>query len=147
MRRILIMFMAMAMAMTLCAVATAEATEPERSERTVEGRYGPNPSPVTGCNEVLGTWACMIVSTRPAERFFSAKVTDTHGLPVYFSVFSPGSGFRAGFCGETKTPVPFPEGHTLEIEVGVSRWVAQVACPASSVKTAGTIRVTLSDRG
>lgn len=143
MKRLLIMFITMAM--TLGGVATAEATQPQRSERTVQGSYGPNPAPVTGCNEVLGPWACMIVRTKPMERFVSVKVTDTHGLPVYFLLSNPGAGFWKGFCGETKGPVAFP-GHYLEIEVGVSRGVAQTDCPASSVKTSGTIRVTLSNQ-
>lgn len=143
MKRLMIIFMTMAM--TLGAVAGAEAAQPQRSQRTIWGSYGPNPSPVTGCNEVLGPWACMIVRTQPTERYATVKVTDTHGLPVYFSVFIPGTGFVDG-CGETKAPIPVGYGGDLEIEVGVSRWVAQTKCPASSVKTTGTIRVTLSDR-
>ena len=145
MKRLLIMFITMAM--SLGAVATAQATESQqRSERTVEGSYGPYPAPVTACNGVLGTWACMIVDTEPAERFVDVKVTDSHGLPVFFMVASPSAGFRKGFCGSTKGPIGFPAGRDLEIEVGVSRWVAQTDCPQSSVKTTGTISVTLSDQ-
>lgn len=138
MKRLLIMFMAMAM--TFGSVASAEAAQ----VRTLQGSYRLYPAPVTGCNEVLGSWACMIVRTLPAERFVTAKVTDTHGLPVFFVLSNPGAGFWKGFCGETKGPVLFP-GRYLEIEVGVYRGVAQTDCPASSVKTTGTIRVTLSD--
>jgi hypothetical protein len=87
----------------------------------------------------------MIVPTRHKERFFSVKVTDTHGLPVYFSVWGIG-----GFCGETKMPIPIngPQGggRDLEIEVGVDRMVVQTDCPQSSVKTTGTIKVTLSNQ-
>lgn len=144
MKRLLVMLITMAM--TVSAVATAEAKQPQRSERTIQGSYGPYPAPVTGCNEVLGSWACMIVKTRPTERFVTVKVTDTHGLPVYFSIFSPGTRFRAEFCGATKKPVALGHSRDLEIEVGVSRWVAQTGCPARSVKTTGTIRVTLSNQ-
>jgi hypothetical protein len=140
MKRLLIMFITTAM--ILGVTANAEATQQQRSWRTVQGAYKPLPSPVTGCNEVLGSWACMIVRTLPTERFVAVKVRDAHGLPVYFSLFIPGTGFR-GFCGETKEPVAFTTSRDLEIEVGVSRWVAQTDCPASSVKTAGTITVTL----
>lgn len=144
MKRLVVMLITMAM--TVSAVTAAEAKQPQRTQRTVQGSYGPYPAPVTGCNEVLGSWACMIVKTRPAERFITVKVTDTHGLPVYFSIFSPATGFRAEFCGETKKPVALGHSRHLEIEVGVSRWVAQSGCPARSVKTAGTIRVTLSNQ-
>lgn len=143
MKRLLIMFITMAM--TFGAIATAEAADPQRSQRTVRGSYRPYPAPVTGCNEPLGSWACMIVRTRPTERFVTVKVTDTHGLPVYFSLFISGTPVK-GFCGETKKPVEVPSSRDLEIEVGVSRWVAQTDCPANSVKTTGTITVTLSNQ-
>lgn len=125
-------------------LATAGADEPDHKkvQRTVTGSYTAYPAPVTGCNAPLGPWACMIVPTRPTERFVTVKVTDTHGLPVYFTVFRGGQ--MTGFCGETKTPFAFGGG-TLEIEVGVSRWVVQTDCPVSSVKTTGTIKVTLSN--
>lgn len=124
-------------------VGSAEAKPTGRSTRTIYGRYGPYPSPVTGCNDPLGPWACMIVRARLAERFVSVKVTDAHGLPVYFSMLDPGTGYFAGFCGETG-PLPLDEIRYLEIEVGVSRMVLQTDCPASSIKTTGTIKVTLS---
>ncbi|HUS62777.1 MAG TPA: hypothetical protein VMY34_11305, partial [Acidimicrobiales bacterium] len=76
MKRLLITLITMAM--TFGAVASAEAKQPQRSVRTLQGSYGPNPAPVTGCNEVLGPWACMIVETRPTEHFVTVKVTDTH---------------------------------------------------------------------
>ena len=117
----------------------------EKVQRTVVGRYGAYPSPVTGCNEPLGPWACMIVRARPTERFATVKVTDTHGQPVYFSVLDPGTGLWAEFCGETGRPISLGKSRYLEIEVGVSRMVVQTKCPASSVKTTGTIKVTLSD--
>ena len=87
----------------------------------------------------------MIVRARPTEQFLTVKVTDTHGLPVYFSVFNPGTGFFAGFCGETGLPLSLDKSRYMEIEVGVSRMVVQTKCPASSVKTTGTIKVTLSN--
>jgi hypothetical protein len=143
MKRILIVLITMVM--TLGLTAAAQAAEPQRSRRTIHGSYRPYPSPVTGCNELLGSWACMIVHTQPTERFAAVRVTDAHGLPVYFSLFIPGTGFR-GFCGETKTPISIVSGRDLEIEVGVSRWVAQTDCPANSIKTVGTIKVTLSNQ-
>ena len=127
-------------------VGSAEAKPRARSARTIYGSYGPYPSPVTGCNEPLGSWACMIVRARASEQFVTVKVTDTHGLPVYFSMFNPGTGFFADFCGETPLPLSLDKLRYIEIEVGVSRGVAQTDCPASSVKTRGTIKVTLSNQ-
>ena len=144
MRRVLTA--AVALGLVVGTLGSAEAKPSARSERTVQGSYGPYPAPVTACNDVFGPWACMIVTARPTERFVKVKVADTHGLPVYFSLFSPGTGFHAGFCGETKMPVALGDTRYLEIEVGVSRGVAQTVCPASSVKTTGTIRVTLSNQ-
>lgn len=128
----------------LAVVSSAPAhASPEKVERTVVGRYDAYPAPVTGCNSALGPWACMIVPTRPTERFVTVKVRDTHGLPVYFRLRSGEAG--AGFCGETRMPVSFAPGRDLEIEVGVSGRIVQTDCPASSVKTTGTITVTLSN--
>jgi hypothetical protein len=134
---------AVVLGLVLGGVGSAEAKPAVRSTRTIYGSYRPYPSPVTGCNDPLGSWACMIVRARPTERFVTVKVTDTHGLPVYFSILNPGTGFFAGFCGETG-PLSLDEIRYMEIEVGVSRMVVQTDCPASSVKTTGTIKVTLS---
>lgn len=144
MKRFVIGFLMVGLVAGPVAAAGAEQPHRTKAQRTVVGSYAAYPSPVTGCNAVLGSWACMVVPTRAGERYVSVRVTDTHGQPVYFSVL--GDGLDAGFCGRTTRPVPFSKGRDLEIEVGVSRWVVQTDCPARSVKTTGTIRVTLSDR-
>jgi hypothetical protein len=143
MKRLLIA--TVAVVLVVGAPRSVEAKTPERSERTIHGSYGPYPAPVTGCNEPLGSWACLIVRARPTEQFVTVKVTDAHGLPVYFTVFNPDTGVLADFCGETRTPLSLDQLRYMEIEVGVSRWVVQTTCPASSVKTTGTIKVALSD--
>lgn len=127
-------------------LGAVEAQQRQRTKvvRTVVGKYLPYPAPVTGCNAAVDGFACMVVPTRPTERFVAVKVTDAHGRPVYFEVL--GDGIAAGFCGQTKRPVRFDHGRDLEIDVGLPRWGIQTACPASSVKTTGTIRVTLTDR-
>ena len=142
-------FMILMMALGLLAgsVATAEAakktTKPTRTERTVEGKYGPYPAPVTGCNEPLGQWACVAIPTRTDERFLTAKVTDTHGQPVFVEVRG-GNGVQA-FCGETTEPISFSGGSTLYFHVGLNNWLASLHCPAHRIKTTGTITVTLSN--
>ena len=147
MKRFLILVMVLGL--VAGSVATAEARgkkRPARVERTVERSYGSYPAPVTGCNEPLGSYACLIVQTRPTERFFSAQVTDAHGQPVYVEVrvFS-GSNVRLHtFCGETEQPIRFIPGSSLELDVALGRSV-DLDCPTNRVKTTGTISVTLSN--
>lgn len=130
-------------------VTTAEATQakgPTRVERTVEGSYGPFPAPVTGCNGVLDPFACLIVPTRSNERFFTAKVSDVHGQPVFVQVRSNGRTI-AVFCGETTKPIAIEPGAGLEFFLVLPMWPAEARpeCPANRVKTTGTISVTLSN--
>lgn len=143
MKRILIVFMTLGL--LVGAVATAEAKkEKRRIERTVEASYGPYPAPATGCNEPLGAWACASISTRENEAFFTAKVTDAHGLPVFVEV-RDGMGSYAFFCGETTDPIAFEPGATLQFHVALNNWLVSTHCPAHRVKTTGTISVTLSN--
>jgi hypothetical protein len=136
------------------AVATAEAKKkpkpkpqpkPIRVERTVEESYGPYPAPVTGCNSALGPFACAIIPTRPTESFFTAKVTDAHGQPVFVQVSRRGGGDIARFCGKTKGPIGFVGGTELVFYVALPVWGVQTDCPAHSIKTTGTISVTFSN--
>ena len=135
------------------AVATAEAKKkpkpkpkpvPVRVERTVEGGYGSYPAPVTGCNSPLGPFSCLTIQTHSFERYFTAKATDAHGLPVFVEVDSP-SGTIARFCGETKEPIRFSPNTRLRFHVAVPDWGVQMDCPQHSVKTTGTISVTISN--
>lgn len=146
MKRFLILFMILGL--IAGSVATAEAKKKTdratRVERTVEGRYGPYPSPVTGCNEPLGPWTCVTIPTRMHEAFLTAKVTDAHGQPVFVEV-SSGGGRIGAFCGETKEPISFSGGSTLYFYVALNNWGASLHCPAHRIKTTGTISVTLSN--
>lgn len=119
-----------------------------RTERTVQGEYGPFPAPVTGCNGVLDPFACLVVGTGMKEHFFTAKVTDLHGQPVFVQVKSGGSHTVAVFCGETDHPIRFPQGSTLEFMLAIPKWPGEMHldCPASRVKTTGKISVTLSNK-
>lgn len=143
MKRLLILMMAVGL--LAGSVATAEAKKPIRTERTVEGKYGPYPAPVTGCNEPLGKWACVSVPTRSDEEYFTAKVTDVHGLPVYVEVHI--GGRVQAFCGETTEPIWFPRGSTLYFHVALNNWLVSTHCPVHRIKTTGTISVTLSNVG
>ena len=146
MKRFLIL--SMVLGLVAGSVATAEAKKSRQPiERTVVGTYGSFPAPVTGCNSPLGTYACMIVETRSGERFLAAKVTDTHGQPVFVEVrvfkASTLAGFHT-FCGETERPIRFVPGSSLEFDVGLGR-LGALDCPTNRVKTTGTISVTLSN--
>ncbi len=152
-RRFLVLFMVFGL--MAGAVATAEAKKrpkpkpkpaPVRIERTVEGSYGPYPAPVTGCNEALGSFDCLTIRTLPTEAFFTAKVTDAHGQPVFVEVEYPGGHDLATFCGRTNKPIRFTPGTELSFYVGLAMRVGvQTDCPAHSIKTTGTIIVTLSN--
>ena len=145
MRRFLIMFMVLGL--TTGALTTAEAKKSrQRVERTVEGTYGSYPAPITGCNSPLGSYACMVVKTKPGERFFTAKVTDTHGQPVFVEVhaFSESQLRIFYFCGETDQPIPIDPESSLEIDIGLGRSDLGLDCP-TKVKTMGKISVTLSN--
>jgi hypothetical protein len=150
MKRSLIVFMVVGL--VAGSVMTAEAKgnkRPTRVERTVEGSYGPYPSPVTGCNEPLGTFSCMVVATRWTESFYTAKVTDTHGQPVLFSVWSDYGDGEGVFCGETPEPIAFSPHAQLHFHVAEPTWITSghaLECPANRIKTTGTISVTLSNR-
>ena len=151
MKRISILLMVLGL--VAGSMATAQAKSPTASgpKRTVVKPYGPYPSPVTGCNEVMGPWACAVIPTRDSEGLFTAKLTDAHGLPVYFDVaaFSEygGSEDLGTFCGETTKPIRFQPGSDLVFHVGLPGWPetnTATACPGNNIKTTGTISVTLS---
>lgn len=143
MKRFLLVFLVLGIGVGSLTTVDA-AGKPARAQRTVTGSYGPFPAPVTGCNSPLGTFACMIVHARPTERLFVAEVKDAHGLPVYVDVYS-GHERVGEFCGTTRKPVAFPAGGDLRFHVGLPLWGIQLACPQHSVKSTGTIRVTLSN--
>lgn len=146
MRRFLIVFMITGLVAGSVATSEAKKAERKRVERTVEGSYGPYPAPVTGCNSALGTFACFIVKSRATEAFFTAKVTDTHDQPVFVEVKVNGGPRVARFCGETKEPIPFEPGVELAFFVALPLWPeVQMECPVHSIKTTGTISVTLSN--
>ena len=151
MKRFLILFMVLGLIVGSVATAGAQGKKrPTRLERTVVGSYGPYPAPVTGCNGVLDTFACLIVETHPTEAFFTAKVTDTHGQPVPVAVAGsfPGGRFVEAFCGETTEPIRFSPGAQLEFYVAEPHWRLTdpaLDCQALAVKSIGTISVTLSN--
>jgi hypothetical protein len=143
MKRLLILFMVFGL--VAGSVATAEAKKKKRTrvERTVRGSYGPFVPQVTGCNSVTGQWACLSIDTRAREAFFSAKVTDIHGQPVFVEVLSNGETVGT-FCGETTEPISFSPGDELHFYLGF-HWITPLDCPTQRIVTTGTISVTLSN--
>ncbi len=154
MKRFLIMFMVLGLIAGAASTAGATKNRPKRVERTVEGNYGAVPEPFTGCNADRGSFACVVVDARPTEAFFSAKVMDAHGQPVFVQVVTQGGERVANFCGETTHPLSFNAGSTLEFLIEPSpyffshwgvEWVGPLDCPYR-MKTSGSISVTLSNR-
>jgi hypothetical protein len=156
MKRFLIMFVALGL--VAGSVATAEAAKrPRRVERTVERTYECNPfgvwPPVCGWNQIS-------VETRATETFFSAKVTDAHGQPLYVEVYEgarsfwddvydgvgedPADRFVGSFCGETSEPIAFDRG-TYALTFSIVMGAPPMSCPAGRFATTGTIGVTLSN--
>jgi hypothetical protein len=164
MRRLLVGFLILGLMAGSVGMAEAQqrpaprGASSRRVERTVQRDYGPYPAPVTGCNSALSYYACALIRTRTKEAFFTGKVTDVHGQPVYVEVEFWCGGYGtwygtqcapdAHFCGRTSTPIRFPPDAILAVYVGLpnSGLPAQTTCPANSVKTTGTISVTLSNR-
>lgn len=144
MKRIVIMLVSLGL--LVVSLGTAEAGTSKRVERTIQGSYGVYPTPVTGCHSVHGPWACLIVETRTAERFFTANVLDAHGQPVLVNVYSQG-GHLASFCGKTSRPIAVTPGSTLEFDIGQGRApFTPLPCPEHMIKTTGTITVKLSNQ-
>ena len=151
MKRYLIL--SMVLGLLAGSVASAEAkrtSKPTRVERTVEGSYSPTSTPFTTCSDPGGSLACFVVSARSTEAFFTAKVTDAHGQPVFVQV---NGGHRATFCGETTRPISFEPGSSLEFRIEPityfwsnwgTGWVGPIDCPYR-LRTTGTISVTLSN--
>ena len=137
-------------------LATAEAKKKEkgtRVQRTVEGSYeGPFVAQVTGCDLADRQFGCLSIVTKGRERFFTAKVSDAHGLPVQVDVFAHRQGYHPdsfeeleSFCGETTKPVSFPRRSDLTFRVGLG-WVDDYVHPdCPSYPSSGTISVTLSN--
>ena len=148
MKRSLILFMILGL--VAGSMVTAEAKGRERVERTVKGSYAPTSTPFTACSDPGGSLACFVVRVRSAEAFFTAKVTDAHGQPVFVQV---NGGYRGTFCGETARPISVEPGSILEFRIEPmtyfwsnwgTGWVGPLDCPYR-IKTTGTISVTLSN--
>ena len=154
MKRFLITFMVLGLIAGSVSAAGATGRKPKRVQRTVEGSYGAVPESTTGCNADMDTFTCLVVDVRPRESFFTAKVTDAHGQPVFVQVLTQGGDRVTTFCGETTEPVPLnSQGSKLEFLIepapnffsnwGVG-WLGPLGCPYR-LETFGSISVTLSN--
>lgn len=128
-------------------LGTAEAGKSKRVERTVQSSYGAYQPPFTGCNDPLGSYACLQLPTRPTEAFFTATVVDTHGQPVAVDVYS-GRYPIVSFCGKITRPIDITPYSRLDFHIGLGvgslGWKA--GCPGRIIKTTGTITVKLSNQ-
>lgn len=153
MKRFLIAFMVLGM--MFGAVATAEAKKrPTRAVRAYSGTYATPFVPFNaGCSPTAGR-GCVTVDTRSTESSLTAKVTDSHGLPVFVQVWENTDGdgmedvLHGAFCGETTEPISFPPGAELHFWVGFtySYGSPYERCPGGLIATTGTVSVSLSNR-
>ena len=132
-------------------IATAEAgkKKPKKVEREVQGTYQ---APATAAcfpsqTDAIG---CVAIATGPTERFFTAKATDAHGLPVAIGVEADldGNGDTETsygiFCGETAEPLQIDPGVELVLWIARADTIAVSRC-APGVATTGKIDVVLSN--
>ena len=153
MKRLLVVFLIAGLFAGSLATAEAKRKKVRRVERSVEGNYDAPPEAFTGCNADRGSFACVIVDARPREAFFTAKVKDAHGQPVFVQVVDEGGGSIGTFCGETTGPVSFDAGSRLEFLIEPAPyffshwgtgWLGPLDCP-HRIQTSGSISVTLSN--
>ena len=153
-KRFLILLMVLGLIAGSVATAEAKRTKkPTRIERTFTGGYKTPFVPLNaGCSRTGGR-GCVTVNTRSTESFFTARVTDTLGLPIFVQVWEDTDGWgeedvlHGTFCGETTEPIYFPPGTELHFWVGFTYSFAPYeSCPGGLNATTGTITVTLSNR-
>ncbi|MDQ3646509.1 MAG: hypothetical protein M3345_06170 [Actinomycetota bacterium] len=150
MKRFLVTFMILGL--VLGSVATAESKKkPRRSERTVEGTYQAPALFLYGACDDSGGIGCVSFTTKPNERFLTAKVVDAHGLPVFVLVRNEVDGFPAQgaetygtFCGETTQPIAVPPREDLQFWVGAAASPLLEGC-YPGIGTSGTITTTFSN--
>ncbi len=151
MKRFATLVLISAMTVGVTATAQAEKTAQERVERTVHGSYKTPFMPFSGgCPDSGG---CVRISTGARESYFTAKVTDTHGLPVFVQVWAETDGdvmmdeLFGTFCGKTTKPIRFRPGIELYFWVGFTFSNSNYeSCPGGTIATSGTVSVTLSNR-
>lgn len=152
MKRFLVGFMVLGL--MAGAVVTAEAKKrPARVKRTVTRSYESLLLPTHNVCSRTGGRACVTVDTRSKESFFTARVTDALGLPVFVQVWEDTDGWGEGgvlhgtFCGETTEPISFPPGIELQFWVGFSYsyGAPYEDCPGGLIATRGTVEVSLSN--
>lgn len=153
MKRFLIVFLIAGLFAGSVATAEAKKSQRKRVERTFAGTYATPFVPANaGCSRTDGR-GCVTVYTRSTESFFTARITDTHGLPVFVQVWEDTDGWgnedvlHGTFCGETTEPISFPPGTELHFWVGFtySYGAPYGSCPGGLIATTGTVTVTLSN--
>ena len=145
MKRILIMFMILGLIAGSVASAQAKGKRPGRVERTVEKSYECSPAVFP---PVCSGQYRLHVETRASESFFTAKVSDAHGQPLYVDVSETYSGkgrLVGSFCGQTSEPLRFHPGAELTFTIDIWAAAPPMSCPTARFATNGTTTVTLSN--
>lgn len=102
--------------------------------------YEPTPVAYVGdCDPATDT-GCVRFSLSKKDRFFTLKVNDQSGLPVYAAVFAPDGSEIGEVCGETDKPIASPGGF-------IDVWLTYGNCYGSlspSLPTVGTVEASFS---
>lgn len=102
--------------------------------------YEATPAAYVGDCDPTTDEGCVRFSLKMKDRFFTLKIEDQTGLPVFGVVFSPDGSEIANVCGESKKPIASPGGF-------VDVWLTYGSCwesPSPSVPTIGTVEASFS---
>jgi hypothetical protein len=134
-------------------VGAAEAKKKTKAvkkvERVAQGTYAAPATAAGNCTQTDGV-GCMTIASGAAEKYLSAKVTDSHGQPVAVAVKADLDGDGATetlfgtFCGETAEPIQIQPGAEIVFWVGLTPDTAQIGCTPGEA-TKGTLDVTFSN--
>lgn len=115
------------------------ATEEYSGAQAILIGYESTPSVYAGDCDPATDQGCVRFLLKKRDRFFTLKIQDQTGLPVYAVVFS-GTREIADVCGKTTEPVASP-GRFIDV------WLTYGTCyesPTPSFPTIGTVQASFS---
>lgn len=123
--------------------------KPKKVERQAQGTYSAPATVVGNCTQQDGI-GCMGIQAGPKEKFLTAEITDTHGLPVVVNATADLDGDMftdanyATFCGKTDEPIKIDKGATIIFWVGRAQDAIATGC-APGIATQGRLDVVFSN--
>lgn len=149
-----ILVLVLALGLVFGSITTAEAgkkkRKPKKVTREVQGGYDAPSLVAVGTCSQTGAIGCVAIVTGPKEKYLTATINDTHGLPAYVSIGADTDGDNSddtsygSFCGTTEEPIKIDPGTELHLWVGFQADPGFAGC-VPGIATMGTIDVTLSN--